>query len=154
MKLCGWTFGGLFEPKQIVQFVDPVAFLCVLYELNLLNQGINSYFTEGYEWQTISEPFPDIRGCMTYHGGITHKPNSILEFAARSGYIPGMKPVIVPLAKLREFTQHFIHGYLGDVCRVRHFSNLTPDKLIVKLVDDPDCPEFRQFISEKANVIE
>ena len=148
--LCGMTLERVFEPGNIDKYSDPACFLCVLYELNLLNQGIHAYFPEDHpRWITTCEPFPDIRGCSYGHGGFTHAPASILRFSDDPSYIPGARPIHISRERLREFTDFFVRNYLSVVCEQSHFRALTPLALVERLVSDGDCPEFSQFADLK-----
>ena len=144
--LCGWTLGRLFEPGNVDKYCDPAGFLCALYELNLLNQGVHSYFPEDHAlWLANSEPFPDIRGCSHGHGGFTHAPASILRFSENPRYIPGAQPIPISQERLREFTAFFVRTYLPAVCKHSPFRALSPLPLIEQLVSDGDCPEFSRY---------
>ena len=62
-SLCAWTLSRLFEPGSIKKYVAPVAFLCVLYNLNLLNQGIHTYFQQDHHcWLKVCAPFRIVAG--------------------------------------------------------------------------------------------
>jgi hypothetical protein len=144
--LCGMTLGRVFEPGNIDKYTDPACFLCVLYELNLLNQGIYTYFPEDHPlWIATCEPFPDIRGCSYGHGGFTHAPASILRFSDDPRYIPGARPIPISHQKLCEFTDFFVRNYLPVVCEQSPFRALTSLALVERLVSDGDCPEFSQY---------
>lgn len=145
-SLCGWALSGLFAPANIKKYVDPAAFLCVLYNLNLLNQGIHTYFQQVHHcWLKVCAPFPDSRGC-TYHGGVTSAPSSVLEFALDPSYIAGAQPIEVPKNVLAKFTKFFLSIYLTQLCETERFLALSPRRLIDRLSTDADCPEFRQCI--------
>lgn len=140
--LCGVTLGRLFEQGQPEKYADPVAFLCVLYELNLIHQGIYKYFRGDYlRWLEVSEPFPDLRGCPSHHGGI-FAPDSLIRFAKNPSYISRSESLDLRDEQLREFTCFFFGVYLRDLYDPVPFSRFTPSLLIGRLRADTSCAEF------------
>lgn len=146
LSLCGMTLSRLLEPDSIKKYIDPAAFLCVLYGLNLLNQGIHMYCREDHRrWLEVSAPFPNSRGCL-YHGNVTSSPSSVLKFAREPNGIRGGQPIDVPVERLNQFTEFFFRDYLPGLCQGESFLTLTSEKLAARLSADPGCPEFRQYI--------
>lgn len=149
--LCGLTLGRVFEPGRLESYVDAARFLCTVYELNLLNQGIHRYFPDHhFRWLAVCEAFPDIRGCSYGHGGFTHAPSSIIRFSHDPSYIPGSRPIPISGELLREFTDFFFREYLSALCdRSTNFGMLTTGALVERLLRDTDCPEFSTYAETK-----
>ncbi len=144
--LCGWTLGGLLEPGCVERYASPEGFLCSIYHLNLLHQGIYTYFREDYaKWIALCESFPDLRGCHSYHGGV-RSPASLINFAKRPSYIPGAKPLSLTDELLMEFNDYFFHQYLRALCQQEKFIHLSSDGLAARLREDPACREFANYM--------
>ena len=144
--LCGWTLGRLFESGQPEKYADPEGFLCMLWLLNLAHQGIYTYFPIAYRrWLFFSEPFPNLRACVSFHGGLS-TPGSLLLFARSPDYIPGAKPLELDDRRVRAFYQFFFDQYVGkfaqDACEGIPFSLA---ELLTKLRNDPHCPEVSRY---------
>ena len=145
--LCGMTMGNLFEPDRRPQFASPEDFLCSLYVLNVINQGIHTYFpTLHSAWRRRSAPFIDTRGCSYGHGGWSGAPHSILRFAKDPSYIPGAEPVTLTNEELTQYTRFFLFRYLPSVLGDDGRDKLTPKGLLGHLMNDADCGEIRHFI--------
>jgi hypothetical protein len=138
-KLCGMTAGNLFEPEKVKHFGSPSDFLCCLYFLNLLNQGIYTYYRERHsDWLNICAPFVDILGCSYGHGGWTHSPDSILRFARNPSYIPRAQPVEITSEQLRSYTQFFFFEYLESIFATQHQQLFNSGELLKQLQVDAD----------------
>lgn len=141
--LCGRSMGNLFEPQNRIQFNSPSDFLCCLYELNLIDQGIFNYYPALHiDWRMSCLPFIDSRGCNYGHGGFTSNPNSILRFAQDPSYIPRAQPVAISSDQLKSYTGFFFFDYLPGILDSH---KLDPEELLAQLKDDPSCPEIRDF---------
>lgn len=144
--LCGWTLGGFLEPGRIKQYDSPEGFLCSIYQLNLLHQGIYTYFREDYpKWTALCEPFPDLRGCHSHHGGVS-SPASLINFVKNPSYTLGSKPLYLTDELLLEFTDYFFHHYLRSLCQKGKFVHLSSDGLAARLRGDPDCGGYAKFM--------
>jgi hypothetical protein len=156
--LCGMTLGSLFEPEKRARFVSPADFLCCQYELNLLHQGIYTYYREHHPmWLLGSSAFLDIRGCRSGHGGLTTNPGGILRFARDPSYIPNAQPVEITPKQLAQYTQFFFLDYLPSVYRgdflppqsctypSQQTSPIDPQGFLERLRNDPNCFELRTF---------
>jgi len=145
--LCGMTLGRLFEPGQPEKYADPEGFLCMLWLLNLAHQGIYTYFPSDYQrWLTVCEPFPDLRGCSSCHGGVC-TPDALLRFARDPSYITLARPFELHDVKVREFFQFFFTKYLGvivqdDGAAVNGFS---APELLERLCSDLASPEVSRY---------
>ena len=143
--LCGMTLGRLFEQGQPEKYTDPVAFLYTLYELNLIHQGIYKYFRGDYlHWLDVCEPFPDLRGCPSHHGGI-FTPDSLIHFAKDPSCVPRAKPLDLQDEIGREFARFFLGTYLKNLCELAPFSRFTPSELVEHLRTDTSCAEFSRY---------
>lgn len=142
--LCGMTMGCLYDPQNRDSFMSPSDFLCYLYELNIINQGIYTYYpTLHFEWCQSSLPFINSRGCSYGHGGWTSRPNAILHFAENPSYISGAKPVDISRNQLVNYTNSFFFDYLPNTLSRRI---LNPEELLAHLKEDPDCGEVNDFV--------
>jgi hypothetical protein len=143
--LCGMTLGRVFEPGQPQRYADPAGFLCALYYLNLINQGVHSYFRADHpRWTTLCEPFPDLRGCSVHHGGVS-SPGEIIRFAKSPFYVTGAEPISVSEGLLRAYAVVFFRVYVPAICARERFELLSANALTRKLQSDPDCPEFSRY---------
>lgn len=143
--LCGMTLGRLFEPGRPERYFDSCAFLCVVYGLNLMHQGVYTYFPDDHQrWVSLVEPFPDLRGCPTHHGSVS-TPGSLLRFADDPSYIPGAKPIFLNPERVCDFTRILFRVYLPRLSEHAGFVGLTPSRLFEKLRADPDCREFSRY---------
>ena len=141
--LCGMTIGNLFEPEKRFLFTNPSGFLCSLYALNLLNQGIYTYFPDLLnQWSSKVIPFVDIRGCHSGHGGFTHAPNSILTFSRNPSYIPRARPIELD-KDIMDYTQYFFFAYLPTIFDGQEGRSLEPSILLDYLKSDPSCLELQ-----------
>lgn len=143
--LCGMTLGRLFEQGQPERYADPVAFLYVLYELNLIHQGIYKYFRGDYpRWLEVSDPFPDLRGCPSHHGGV-FTPDSLIRFAKDPSYVPRAKSLDFQDEQGQEFTCFFFGTYLRNLCESAPFSRFMSSELVELLKADPHCVKFSKY---------
>ncbi|MGQ0652374.1 MAG: hypothetical protein ACT4P4_08930 [Betaproteobacteria bacterium] len=134
------TLTRLFMPGQAVKYTNTAAFISTIYLLNLLNQGIYSYFrNDHHRWLSTVEPFPDIRGCCHAHGGVGHVPGTLLTFASNPSYIPGAVPIRIPRELFAELADFLVFTYLPNTCMS---ADLTPQRLIQRLIDDAECVEL------------
>jgi hypothetical protein len=146
--LCGWTLVHVFLPENTEKYADPASFLCVLYELNLLNQAIYTYFPADHgRWLRSCEPFPDTRNCGWGHGGMSHDPGSILRFSENPFGIADARPLSISNEKLNEYTNYFFGEVLRSECERMTFWTLRPETLIERLMSDNDCPEFSKYFA-------
>lgn len=145
--LCGMTMGKLFEPENRTNFNSPANFICYLYGLNLIDQGVHYYYPSLLaDWRLSSLPFLDSRGCNQGHGGWAGKPNSILHFAKDPSYISRAQPIDIPNELLKSYIKYFLFSYLSSIFDKR---TLNPEELLARLRSDPDCEEVRVFSNEK-----
>ena len=145
--LCGMTMGKLFEPQNCSRFTNPSYFLCCLYELNLINQGIYTFRRDlHFEWQESSLPFLDCRGCDSGHGGWLCRPNAILTFAADPSYVPRATPVEISNELLKDFTKYFFEHYLVDVFDQ---TTLNSNEFLARIIGDSSCPEVQAILKEE-----
>lgn len=142
--LCGRTLGRLFEPGQPEKYADPEGFLCMLWLLNLAHQGIYTYFPSSYWcWRAFCEPFPDLRACAYYHGGI-FTPGHLLSFAKDPSYVPRARSFDLEDNKVRAYFYYFFDEYLG---RLAHLdpTGFSPSGLLDKLRNDPASTEVLHY---------
>lgn len=145
--LCGMTLGRLFQPGAPNKYADPAGFLCVLYELNLMHQGVYTYFPDDHHrWVSLSEPFPDLRGCPSHHGGVA-TPGSLLRFAEDPSYIPGAESILLQLERVQDFTHLLFQVYLPTLEQIADFAALSSSRLLTRLRADPDASEFSRYAS-------
>lgn len=155
---CGMTLGRLFESGWRARFISPEDFLCCQYELNLLHQGIYTYFRDVYpHWVIQSHYFAHTRECKSGHGGFTSKPNSILHFARDPSYVPNAQPIELTGNRIREYTHFFFFDYLPAVFRgtylplrlcsysIGRSQPIRPEELLQILKNDPDCREIAEY---------
>ncbi len=148
--LCGLTIGMIFEPNKIGEYSDPVGFLCSLYALNLLNQGIYTYFPEYHSrWLSRVAPFVDVRTCYAGHGGFYNHPDAIIRFARNPSYIPRAKPMPID-DQLGSYVSFFLNRYLPDLMTqgshgttIEGDHHFTSSALTNRLMRDPDCTELQ-----------
>jgi hypothetical protein len=146
--LCGMTLGRVFEPEYRKRYAAPDHFLCVVYFLNVLYQGVHAYFRSDYAlWTSLSEPFPDVRNTCG-HGGVS-KPVDILRFARDPGYVPRATPLDLPKSLLAAYQGFFRHTYVPRLCELGRsgggFEALNPGALWERLSEDLDTPEWQTF---------
>ena len=142
--LCGMTMTHLFAPKNRMKFISPEDFLCCLYALNLINQGLHVYYPEIHdEWLSKCLPFIDNRGCSAAHGGWTSEPYSILRIAKDPSNISKAKPVEIRHENLKGYIEYFMNDSFGDIFDTQSFNS---QELIKKLKTDPSCYEINDFI--------
>jgi len=144
--LCGMTAGNLYESNNIKNFYSPPDFLCCLYFLNLINQGIYTYYPEchGY-WRVSCAPFVDSRGCSYGHGGWSSNPSSILRFAKDPSYIPRATPIEISPDQLEQYAEYFFSKYLPSIFETYPRNIFSSNDLFKHLQDDLDCSEVRQY---------
>ena len=146
--LCGMTLGRVFEPGRPERYADPSGFLSVLYYLNLISQGVHTYFRADHgQWLALSEPFADVRGCPSHHGGVS-KPGSIIHFAKSPDYVSGAEPICLEDELLRGYAMLFFQSYIPGVCAKAHFAALESKALAQHLLRDPGCPEFAVYYAD------
>ncbi len=148
--LCGWTMARIFEPQMRVKYKGIEEFVTVLYELNLINQGIHAHFNEDFgTWCVASISFPDCLACPSFHGGVS-LPNSILRFTKNPSNIPQARPVNLDMKMLKDYTHYFFKDYLRKLEGTANFKCVTSVKVIEKLRNDHDCFEFHQLLNPLA----
>ena len=144
--LCGMTLGNVFEPGRREQYVGPEDFLCALYYLNVLSQGIYTYFPMDHAaWLANSESFPDVRACNHHHGGVS-KPGDILRFARHPEYVTGAQALDLPVQLLCSYRDFFMQTYIPDRCTRGLFTELNARALLERLRQDADCPEWSTWL--------
>jgi hypothetical protein len=155
------TLGRLFEPERRATFVSPSDFLCCQYYLNILHQGIYTYYREHHAmWRLGGIAFLDLRGCKYGHGGFNTGPAAILRFARDPSYVPDAQPIEIARKQLKQYMQYFFFDYVPSVyrceflqlqpagaCHAGLASPIDPRELLRRLSDDPDCLELRTFAS-------
>lgn len=144
--LCGMTMVALLANDRINQYHSPEHFLCVQYELNLLNQSLYTYFPRIHRaWEFVSAPFADCR-CSSHHGGVS-TPESIFHYAEHPTGYDNLVPVTVPDCLKSEFDQFFVPQYLPSLPQLKSFIDcrvLSPRDLLSSILSDSDCTEFRR----------
>jgi hypothetical protein len=152
--LCGRTMGALFEPANRDKYRSATGFLCTLYCLNLLHQGIYTHFPSAFNvWAIRVAPFVDARGCTHAHGGWNGLPNAILAFAQDPSYIPSAVPVHIENSDLSQYLSYFLFEYLPTVLPSYESMHLVdPTELLSRLRGDDDCAEIRQIAAEPGRV--
>lgn len=151
--LCGMTMVGVLGTDRIHKFNNPQHFLCVQYELNLLNQAIYTYCRDmHYDWTQAAAPFADCR-CASAHGGV-YTPESIYRYAEQPAGYPEEVSIVVPAALKREFDQLFVPQYLTSSSTFschRLLSTAEIGHLKTSILADPDYVEFRRRYGESAS---
>jgi hypothetical protein len=144
--LCGMTMMALLDAERIASFKSPQHFLCVQYELNLLNQALytHAYASHGY-WISASAPFADCR-CPSRHGGV-FSPESLFRYAEHPTSYKNLVPLVVPDQLKREFDEFFVPKYLASLEPLQQaieFDTLNLDELLAAILKDPDCEGFKK----------
>ena len=145
--LCGMTMGNLFSPSRRGTYSSPTDFLCCLYSLNLVNQGIYTYNRNlhGY-WSQYSVPFLDCRGCSHGHGGWTNTPNSILRFSEDPSFVTNAQPIEIPDYHLASYINYFVREYLPSIFERNNVFKIDIEDLFGKLKTDPNCSELDRLM--------
>lgn len=142
--ICGYTVSVFDYPQKINLFKSPLHFLLTTYCLNLLNQGIFSYFRSAIsEWSQDSLPFMDCR-CEHRHGGFYY-PGSILRYACESDSICKKNQMDIENAT-QIYLAFFILNYLPNI--ISAAPNFSLRKFVELLLQDRNCSEAHPYLLE------
>ena len=144
--LCGRTISALLAPECREKFASPSDFLCCLYCLNLVGQGLHSRHEKNYwEWAGNAEPYLDCRACTSYHGYFLGPPNAILQTARNPMHVSGAQSVDIPAELISKYLQFFLPNYLPALMSpsFRYFEN--PQAFLDELKEDYHFKELAEF---------
>jgi hypothetical protein len=137
---------ALLDADRIMHFNSPQHFLCVQYELNLLNQALYTHAHLAYApWLGASAPFADCR-CSSRHGGV-FTPGSLFRYAENPTGYKNLVPVPVSEQLKREFDEFFVPQYLTSLQPLQQpikLGVLNLGELLAAILGDPDCEDFRE----------
>lgn len=141
---CGMTMESIFKPKHREEYICVEDFINSVYQLNLMGQGIYTYFpTDFRRWRNIVAKYPDCR-CSAFHGGV-NTPDSILDYIeSQSSFV--IESIEIDNNALQLYSKHFFFDYLKELDEKANFRTLTPEGLINRLKRDYDCSRFREFM--------
>ncbi|MEE4174500.1 MAG: hypothetical protein V2I57_09650 [Xanthomonadales bacterium] len=130
------------------------AFAATTAELNLLNQGIYTYFPEDHRaWLDVTPPFVDLRTACGVHVPPFWRPDSVVRavrFAAVQLRSEGARMTRLEMYRIhtevdrrlsevvRHYAEFFLQDYLPAVLTLADFRRLTTEGLLTCLRDDPD----------------
>lgn len=132
--------GGVLFPDFKIHYQHPVDFIICLFELNLFDQGIYTYFPRlDQQWKQFTLPFPNVRYCFHGHGLGSHAPANILRFAGSP--LGKMESVQIDPQKLRAYNRFFAFDYVGMFLKESGSDDIRQE-FINLLEDDVDAQGF------------
>ena len=125
--ICGGMIIRLGENSD--EYNSPEHFLVCLYELNLLDQAVYTYFGEDSDlWKSISPLKVD---CRNNCHGVYH-PFDIIRCTRQH-----LETVKITRDFLLRYDK-FFYKYVEDKCKEHHFAELNPSELLNRLKADED----------------
>ncbi|MCG7930896.1 MAG: hypothetical protein N0E44_12670 [Candidatus Thiodiazotropha lotti] len=139
---CNKGLWSVFRSGLFSKVSHPTDFVCCLYCLNLLHQGIYNYLPGLYDkWCKVSAPFLNVQPSCGASCSI-HLPIQLLHQLNLNYKNIDDSYRSCSSQQLSKYTQYFLYEYLKIIT-----NSITKSvNLAVKLSEDSDCDEVRRYL--------
>ncbi|MCU7804197.1 MAG: hypothetical protein KZQ96_13450 [Candidatus Thiodiazotropha sp. (ex Lucinoma borealis)] len=142
IEICGGIFfDNLCRPDAWTKLISPISFICCLYTLNLIHQGIYSHRYVVYN-QWIERCVPFLRSTCVYHGGVIY-PYDHIEYVEAMLLKYANNTKLIDRSIISKYAKYMFYSYLPSL----QLNPFRVEFLIEYLTKDTDCQEVNALFS-------